>query len=88
VEEVVSQFPRAARAFLDRGMHCVGCDIARFETLSEACRIYGQPVDSLLRGVRGAQRPARRVARSGERAAVRAQPGAAAGGAGLKAGAG
>jgi hybrid cluster-associated redox disulfide protein len=29
-------------------MHCVGCAIARFETLAEACAVYGVPVERLL----------------------------------------
>jgi hypothetical protein len=29
-------------------MHCVGCDIAPFETIANACVIYGVAVDDLF----------------------------------------
>jgi hybrid cluster-associated redox disulfide protein len=45
---ILEGWSRAARVFLDRGMHCVGCAIAPFETMTEACAIYGIPVEELL----------------------------------------
>lgn len=48
VADVLAASPRAARLLLDRGMHCVGCAIAPFETLGEACAIYGVSLDRLL----------------------------------------
>lgn len=56
VEEVITRFPMAARVFVRRRMNCVGCDIARFESLAEACRIYRQPVDQLLEEIRSIAR--------------------------------
>lgn len=48
VEEIVDQFPLTANVFVRRGMHCVGCPIARFETLAEVCQIYRQGLDGML----------------------------------------
>ena len=48
VEEILDQFPSAAKVFVGRRMHCVGCPIARFETLAEVCRIYRQAVDGMV----------------------------------------
>ena len=48
VANVLARSPRAARLLLDRGMHCVGCPIAPFETIAEACTIYGVSLDTLL----------------------------------------
>ena len=48
VEEIVDRFPLTANVFVRRGMHCVGCPIARFETLAEVCQIYRQGLDGLL----------------------------------------
>jgi hybrid cluster-associated redox disulfide protein len=48
VADILTRSPRAARLLLDRGMHCVGCAIAPFETIAEACAIYGVSVDRLL----------------------------------------
>jgi len=33
-------------------MYCVGCAIARFETLAEACAVYGVPVEHILNELR------------------------------------
>ncbi len=48
VEEILDQFPLTANVFVRRGMHCVGCPIARFETLAEVCQIYRQGLDGML----------------------------------------
>jgi hydroxylamine reductase len=51
IETLLASQPRAARILVDRGMHCVGCAIAPFETIAEACAIYGVPVEELLRAL-------------------------------------
>jgi len=33
--------PAVARVFLDRGMACVGCPFARFETVADIAAVYG-----------------------------------------------
>jgi hybrid cluster-associated redox disulfide protein len=48
VAEILARGPEAARVLLDRGMHCVGCAITRFETIAEACVIYGVAIEPLL----------------------------------------
>ncbi len=48
IEQLLTKQPRAARVLVDRGMHCVGCDIAPFETIAEACAIYGVPVEEFM----------------------------------------
>lgn len=48
VSALLTRNPRAARVFLNHGMHCVGCAIARFETLAEVCAAYGVPMERLL----------------------------------------
>jgi hybrid cluster-associated redox disulfide protein len=48
IEVLLKRQPGAARILVDRGMHCVGCAIAPFETIAEACAIYGLPVEELL----------------------------------------
>lgn len=54
VEEVIRRWPAVARVFVQRRMHCVGCDIAPFETVTEACHIYGQPLAAVLAELREA----------------------------------
>lgn len=46
VEQTLDQFPLLAAVFVRRGMACVGCAMARFDTLDEAARTYGQEVDA------------------------------------------
>jgi len=48
VADVLLKRPRAARILVNRRMHCVGCAIAPFETLAEACEIYGISLGDLL----------------------------------------
>lgn len=48
VDDVVTNFPSTAQVFVRRRMHCVGCEVSRFETIAGAARVYGQPVDLLL----------------------------------------
>lgn len=48
IAEVLLQRPQAARVLLDYRMHCVGCAIAPFETVADACEIYGVPLEELL----------------------------------------
>jgi hybrid cluster-associated redox disulfide protein len=57
VDEVVSRFPRTARVFIRRRMHCIGCEVSRFETIADACQIYGQPAERFLAELRAASEP-------------------------------
>ena len=52
IDDVVTRHPATARVFINRRMHCVGCEIDRFHTVADACRIYGQPLTSLLAELR------------------------------------
>lgn len=54
VDELLGRFPATARVFIRRRMACVGCEIARFETVADVCRIYRQPLDVILAELRQA----------------------------------
>lgn len=41
VDEVMRRWPATIRVFLRHRMHCVGCPIACFHTVEEACREHG-----------------------------------------------
>lgn len=45
--DVLTANPAAARVFIERGMGCVGCTFARFETVAEVARAYGIEPDEL-----------------------------------------
>lgn len=38
VDDVMRRWPATIRVFLDHGMRCVGCPIACFHTIDDACR--------------------------------------------------
>lgn len=46
--DLINRHPKAASVLLARRMHCVGCAVAAFETIEEACAIYGLPLDDVL----------------------------------------
>ena len=48
VAEALRLQPLAARLLVKHHMHCVGCAIAPFETVAEACKIYGVPLRDML----------------------------------------
>jgi len=48
VEETLERFPLVAAVFVQRGMACVGCVMAPFDTLDDAARSYGQDADTFL----------------------------------------
>jgi hydroxylamine reductase len=48
VAEVLLQRPVAAHILVKHRMHCVGCAIAPFETVADACEIYGVSLQDLL----------------------------------------
>ncbi len=46
--DLMATWPQAIPILLERRMACVGCDMARFETLADACTIYGIDPGRLL----------------------------------------
>lgn len=57
VADVLAANPLAARVFIARGMGCVGCTFAPFETISEAASAYGIEPSELARSLAAAQDP-------------------------------
>ena len=47
--------PGAAHLLVNHRMHCVGCPIAPFETLAEACAVYGLDIKDLLQELERAE---------------------------------
>jgi hybrid cluster-associated redox disulfide protein len=40
VSEVLSSWPKVVPLFIERRLYCVGCSMARFETLADVSKIY------------------------------------------------
>jgi len=62
VAELLEARPGAAAAFASRGMACVGCPMARFDTLVDVAAAYAVDLDALLGDV--ACRPVSTATRS------------------------
>lgn len=49
ISEVVSKYPATIEVFLKNGMHCIGCAVARSETVAEAAVVHGIDADKLMK---------------------------------------
>jgi hybrid cluster-associated redox disulfide protein len=52
VDEVMRRWPSTIRVFLDFRMACVGCPIAAFHTVADACREHGAEPAAFLSRLR------------------------------------
>lgn len=52
VDEVMRRWPATIRVFLDYRMRCVGCPVACFQTVEEACREHGVECGPFLADLR------------------------------------
>ncbi len=48
VGDILDIAPETAPAFIDIGMHCLGCPASRNETVEQACLVHDQPVEDLV----------------------------------------
>ena len=48
IGEIVANCPEAMPAFMDIGMHCIGCAMASGETVEQACAAHGVDPDEFL----------------------------------------
>ncbi len=53
IEEVVQDNPEAVRVFLEHGLHCIGCSVARFENIEQGALAHGIDVERLLADLNG-----------------------------------
>ena len=54
VDDVMRELPPSIAVFLRYGMYCVGCPIAPFHSVEEACRAHGIEPESFLAALRAA----------------------------------
>jgi hybrid cluster-associated redox disulfide protein len=52
VDDVMSRSPATIRVFLDFRMSCVGCPIAGFHSVDDACREHGIDRENFLAALR------------------------------------
>jgi hybrid cluster-associated redox disulfide protein len=48
VDEVMRRWPATIRVFIDNRMQCVGCPIATFHSVDDACREHGVDLADFL----------------------------------------
>lgn len=48
IGEIVESCPEAMPAFMEIGMHCIGCAMASGETVEQACAAHGVDPDEFL----------------------------------------
>lgn len=49
VSDVLNRHPSTMRVFIEHRMACIGCVIAPYHTIEEACAEYNLEVDSIMR---------------------------------------
>ena len=49
IQEVVENNPETIRVFLEHGLHCVGCSVARFENIEQGAMAHGIDIDDLMK---------------------------------------
>jgi len=52
IGEVVKNYPQTIESMLKRGMHCVGCHVAAFETIEQGAKAHGmkdKEIDEMLK---------------------------------------
>ena len=54
IAETMDRWPATAGVFVARRMHCVGCEMNRFETIGEAAAAYGVSLHGIVGELRGA----------------------------------
>jgi hybrid cluster-associated redox disulfide protein len=53
VDDVMTRWPVTIRIFLDFKLGCVGCPIASFHSIDDACREHGIDERSFMAALRG-----------------------------------
>jgi len=46
--EIMNRYPEAAEILMKKGMHCMGCGMAMFETLEQGAIMHGLNPDKLV----------------------------------------
>jgi hybrid cluster-associated redox disulfide protein len=47
--DIVQKYPETARVLMSHGMGCLGCALAKYETLEQGAMAHGMNMDTLLK---------------------------------------
>ncbi|TXT56019.1 MAG: Disulfide oxidoreductase [Candidatus Thorarchaeota archaeon] len=48
IAEVVTKWPETAGTFMEWGLHCYGCAVAKFESIEQGAVAHGIPAEKLV----------------------------------------
>ncbi len=48
IAEVVMKWPETAGTFMEWGLHCYGCAVAKYENVEQGAMAHGIPADKLV----------------------------------------
>ena len=51
IADVVQRWPETVNTFMEKGLHCYGCAIARFENIEQGAIAHGIPADNLVKAL-------------------------------------
>ncbi|MHA1936408.1 MAG: DUF1858 domain-containing protein [Candidatus Thorarchaeota archaeon] len=51
IQEVVVKWPETAGTFMEWGLHCYGCAVAKFESIDQGATAHGIPTDDLVKAL-------------------------------------
>jgi hybrid cluster-associated redox disulfide protein len=51
VSEVVKKYPETVALFLEKGLHCIGCNFAKDETIEEAAKLHQIDLEELIKSL-------------------------------------
>jgi hybrid cluster-associated redox disulfide protein len=49
LEELSLKYPKLVNVLLEKGMHCIGCHMASFETIEQGAIAHGLNPDALVK---------------------------------------
>jgi hybrid cluster-associated redox disulfide protein len=49
IQSVVESNPETIQVFLEHGLHCIGCSVARFENIEQGAMAHGIDIDALIK---------------------------------------
>ncbi len=55
IEKAIKLNPKAAQVLMSVGMHCLGCAMARGETVEQAAAVHGQDIRELVEKLNAAK---------------------------------
>ena len=51
IAEVVMKWPKTAGTFMEFGLHCYGCAVAKFENIEQGANAHGIPSEELVKAL-------------------------------------